>query len=198
MSPAAVFPVLSFLLAGLLAVFLILTLLWRRVPSTGSTNTVYTNTSYRTAIIALALWLLLGNAVHAVNTLVWASTDAVRVPVWCDIVTKLLLGTTMALPGACISLALALRSSLSSQRKTYDYSRLVDVALCYVLPLLYMVLHFAVQEHRFDLTLSLGCSASIHRSTGAMLVMILPPLGLCGAALVVCCAFIISSLSQPY
>ncbi|KAJ7156290.1 pheromone A receptor-domain-containing protein [Mycena filopes] len=187
MSPAAVFPVLSFLLAGLLAVLLILTLLWRRVPTTGTTNTVYTNTSYRTAIIALALWLLLGNAVHAVNALIWASTDAVHVPVWCDIVTRLLLGTTMALPGACLSLAVALRSS---QRKPHAPSRrihtLVDVALCYVLPLLYMVLHFAVQEHRFDLTLSLGCSASIHRSAAAAVVMIFPPLGVCVVALVVC------------
>ncbi|KAJ7500853.1 GPCR fungal pheromone mating factor, partial [Mycena galericulata] len=117
------------------------------------------------ATVSLVLWLLLGNAIHAVNALVWSSNVQERVPIWCDIVTKLLLGATAALPGACLCTARHLEL-LASSRKLYPntYSKrlhtLADVALCYVLPLLYMILHFAVQDHRFDLVQDFGCSAS--------------------------------------
>ncbi|KAF7344865.1 Pheromone receptor [Mycena venus] len=160
-----VLPVLSFLCAGLLAVFLIVLL---RRPTVNTPN------------VAIVLWLLLGNTIHAVNALVWSSNvDTTRIPVWCDIVTKLLLGTTAALPGVCTCSARYLEL-LSSTRKIYPntYSKrihtLIDVALCYVLPLLYMILHFVVQDHRFDLVQNFGCSASIHRSTPAALIMCYP------------------------
>ncbi|KAJ7691154.1 pheromone A receptor-domain-containing protein [Mycena rosella] len=163
-------PVLSFLCAALLAVFLTV-LLRRPSPATAAT--------------ALGAWLLLANLVHAVNALLSSA------PVWCDIATKLLLAATAALPGACVCAARYLEL-LASNRKIYPntYSKrlhtLGDVALCYVLPLLYMTLHFAVQDHRFDLVRDYGCAASIHKSTPAVLIMILPPLILCSIALVLC------------
>ncbi|KAJ7020816.1 pheromone A receptor-domain-containing protein [Mycena alexandri] len=150
-----VLPVLSFICAGLLAVFLIILI---RRPTVNTSN------------VSIVLWLLFGNAVHAP-----------RIPIWCDIVTKLLLGVTIALPGVCLCSARYLEL-LSSDRKIYPntYSKrfhtLLDVALCYVLPLLYMILHFAVQDHRFDLVENFGCSAAINRSTPAVLIMIIPPL----------------------
>jgi hypothetical protein len=68
-----ILPVLSFLCAGLLAVFLIILL---RRPTLNTSN------------ISIVLWLLLGNVVHAVNALVWSSNvDTTRIPVWCDIGT---------------------------------------------------------------------------------------------------------------
>ncbi|KAJ7182516.1 pheromone A receptor-domain-containing protein [Mycena crocata] len=147
-----VLPVLSFVCAGLLAVFL--TILFRH-----STSNIPN--------VALALWLILGNLVHAINALVWSSNVENRIPVWCDIVTKLLLGATVALPGACLCSARYLEL-LSSNRKIYPntYSKrihtLIDVGLCYVLPLLYMTLHFAVQDHRISLVL---CILSIYHFT---------------------------------
>ncbi|KAJ7145520.1 pheromone A receptor-domain-containing protein [Mycena epipterygia] len=171
-----VLPILSFICAGLLAVFLIILI---RRPTINTPN------------VALVLWLLFGNVVHSVNAIVWSSNVEARIPVWCDIVTKLLLGATIALPGVCLCSARYLEL-LSSSRKIYPntYSQrlhtLLDVALCYVLPLLYMTLHFAVQDHRFDLMRDFGCSASIHRSTLAMSIMVLPPLILCSISLVLC------------
>ncbi|KAF7373099.1 Pheromone receptor [Mycena sanguinolenta] len=171
-----VLPVLSFLCAGLLAVFLILLI---RRPAVNTAN------------VSIALWLLLGNGVHAINAIVWSSNVELRIPVWCDIVTKLLLGITVALPGVCLCSARYLEL-LSSTRKIYPntYSKrihtLIDVALCFVLPLLYMILHFAVQDHRFDLVQNFGCSASIQRSTPAVLIMVIPPLILCSISLLLC------------
>ncbi|KAJ7028141.1 pheromone A receptor-domain-containing protein [Mycena alexandri] len=176
-----VLPVLSFICAGLLAVFLIILI---RRPTVNTSN------------VSIVLWLLFGNAVHAVNTIVWFSTTSpgfpsVKIADFLDTVTKLLLGVTIALPGVCLCSARYLEL-LSSDRKIYPntYSKrfhtLLDVALCYVLPLLYMILHFAVQDHRFDLVENFGCSAAINRSTPAVLIMIIPPLILCSISLVLC------------
>ncbi|KAJ6617172.1 pheromone A receptor-domain-containing protein [Mycena sp. CBHHK59/15] len=169
-------PVLSFLCAGLLAVFLLILVL---------------RPTFNTSNVSIVLWLLFGNVVHAVNAIVWSSNVEARIPVWCDIVTKLLVGATVALPGVCLCSARYLEL-LSSNRKIYPntYSKrihtLIDVALCYVLPLLYMTLHFAVQDHRFDLVQDFGCSASIHRSMPAAIIMIIPPLIPCCLSLALC------------
>ncbi|KAJ7636803.1 pheromone A receptor-domain-containing protein [Roridomyces roridus] len=171
-----VLPILSFICAGLLAVFLIILL---RRPTINTSN------------VSIVLWLLFGNIVHAVNALIWSSNVQLRVPIWCDIVTKLLLGINVALPGVCVCSARYIEL-LSSTRKLYPntYSKrlhvLLDVALCYVLPLLYMTLHFTVQDHRFDLLQDFGCSASVHRSTTAVLIMVFPPLILCSISLGLC------------
>lgn len=65
-----VLPILSFICAGLLAVFLIILI---RRPTINTPN------------VALVLWLLFGNVVHAVNAIVWSSNVEARIPVWCDI-----------------------------------------------------------------------------------------------------------------
>ncbi|KAJ7189819.1 STE3-like pheromone receptor, partial [Mycena pura] len=125
-----VLAVLSFILTVFLAVFLVFLL---RQPTVNIPST------------ALALWLLVANGVHAVNALVWAGNTLPRIPVWCDIVTKLIVGAIASLPGACLCAARALEL-LASRRKHYPntYSRrihaLLDAGLCYVLPLLYMIL----------------------------------------------------------
>ncbi|CAK5271760.1 unnamed protein product [Mycena citricolor] len=183
-------PVLSFVCAGLLAVFLVSLL---RQPTINTAN------------VALVLWLLFGNIVHAVNAIVWAhGTDVNLLPVWCDIVTKLLLGVNVAVPGVCLCSARYLEL-LSSKRRIFpnSYSQrlhtLFDIALCYVLPVLYLALHFAVQDYRYDLVQGLGCSASIFRSIPTVLLMILPPLLLCIISLVLCAfaVYRLASMSKP-
>ena len=41
--------------------------------------------SRNTAVISLAIWLLLSNIIHGVDSIVWAGNVAVHVPAWCDI-----------------------------------------------------------------------------------------------------------------
>ncbi|KAJ7145529.1 hypothetical protein C8R44DRAFT_723473 [Mycena epipterygia] len=130
-----VLPVLSFICAGLLAVFL--TILIRRL-------------TVNTSNMALILWLLFGNVVHTSTRSSGRPTSRHRFP--------------------C--------GAISSKR----LHTLFDVALCYVLPLLYMTHHFAVQDHRFDLVRDFGCSAFSHRSTPAMSIKLLPPLISCSAS----------------
>ncbi|KAF9468429.1 pheromone A receptor-domain-containing protein [Collybia nuda] len=170
-------PVISFVCAALLAVFLPV----RRVRC-------------NVANLAIVSWLVGCNIVHGINALVWAGNVDIHIPVWCDIVTKLLLGATVALPGACLCISRNLEL-VASTRMIFTDPRsrrngvLFDLLFCYVLPILYMILHIIVQDHRFDLVEDFGCSASIHPSTIGLIIMWLPPMIICSAS------FILSGLA---
>ncbi|KAF8809928.1 STE3-like pheromone receptor [Phlegmacium glaucopus] len=95
--------------------------------------------------LAIILWLLGFNLVHGINALVWSGNVDIHVPVWCDIVTKLMLGANLALPAAffCVSLQLELLSSMRtiSSHPTVVRNRLMsEIFMCYLLPILYMLL----------------------------------------------------------
>ncbi|KAF8239195.1 STE3-domain-containing protein [Tricholoma matsutake] len=138
--------------------------------------------------LAIVSWLAGCNLVHGINSLIWSGNVDIRVPVWCDIVTKLLLATMVAISGAilCMSYRLELLSStrpISVDPKSQRNRLLIDFVFCYVVPVIYMVMHFVVQDHRFDLVKDMGCSASIHPSSPALILMWIPPLIICSISL---------------
>ncbi|KDR78090.1 hypothetical protein GALMADRAFT_64716 [Galerina marginata CBS 339.88] len=120
--------IVSFVCAALLAVFIPV----RRV---------------RTSIphLAIVLWLVGCNLIHGVNALLWDGNVNIHIPVWCDIVTKFLLGANIALPGALLSITLRLELVSSSRtlftdKKVTRNRTILELVLCYVVPLLYMSL----------------------------------------------------------
>ncbi|KAI0641062.1 STE3-domain-containing protein [Trametes meyenii] len=136
-------------------------------------------------VLSLAAWLLCCNVVHGVDTLLWAGNSAIRVPAWCDIVTRVLLAAQLALPGSALALVLKLRRCALGQETTRKASTLTtDLILCLILPLVYMVLHLIVQPHRFDIATDIGCVASIHTSSLSIIFMWIPPLFLCSTTFV--------------
>jgi len=119
-------------------------------------------------------------------------------------VTKLLLAAIVAVSGAflCMSRHLELLSSIrpiSANSKSQRNRVLIEAVLCYITPVIYMAIRmpppltqtgsvgdltvfladFIVQDHRFDLVKDIGCSASIHPSSPALILMWLPPLIIC-------------------
>ncbi|THV00869.1 putative pheromone receptor STE3.1 [Dendrothele bispora CBS 962.96] len=140
--------------------------------------------------MSLVLWLLLSNLVHAINAVAWSSNTNIHVPVWCDITTKLLLATSVALPCALLCLAsqlefLASQRPIPSLRLSKVKQMIFDLGLCVGFPVVFFCLHFIVQNNRFDITQDFGCSASIHPSTPGLIVTSLPPLILCVATFVI-------------
>jgi len=141
---AVVFPVVSFVCAAFLAVFIPVRRIRISVPN-----------------LAIVLWLAGTNIVHGINAVVWDGNVDIRVPVWCDIgtsfhlnsryrrltghtsVTKLMLGANIALPGAflCISRQLELVSSprkISLEKNAIRNRTILELVLCYLLPIIYM------------------------------------------------------------
>ncbi|KAF8060136.1 pheromone A receptor-domain-containing protein [Lyophyllum atratum] len=178
-------PAVSFICAALLAVFIPVARVRCNVPN-----------------LAIVAWLVGCNLVHGINAIIWADNVDIRVPVWCDIVTKLLLGASVALPGAClcISRGLELASSsrpIANDPKSQTRRVLLEFILCYIVPLLYMTLHFVSQDHRFDLIQDYGCSASVHPSTLGLTIMWLPPIILCFGSFVLAGIAIHHSFRRP-
>lgn len=149
--------IVSFVCAALLAVFIPV----RRV---------------RTSIphLAIVLWLVGCNLIHGVNALLWDGNVNIHIPVWCDIgnqnftaskgiilsdpmphlVTKFLLGANIALPGALLSITLRLELVSSSRtlftdKKVTRNRTILELVLCYVVPLLYM----SLREYELTLTM---------------------------------------------
>ncbi|KAJ7278849.1 GPCR fungal pheromone mating factor, partial [Mycena rebaudengoi] len=123
------------------------------------------------ATLSIIAWLFTSNLIYAINSIIWAeSIDSTRVPVWCDIVTKLQVGATAALPVSCLSLALQLRR-VSCAKLTLQKTRhtiILDMMLCLCFPGIIMVLHYIVQGHRFDIIQDLGCRPALYVSLASI------------------------------
>ncbi|TFK62092.1 STE3-like pheromone receptor, partial [Pluteus cervinus] len=94
---------------------------------------------------ALTCWLLGCSIIEGVNATVWRSNADIRIPVWCDIVTKLLVAGSVGIPGAIMCLAKDLER-YSSDRLLCDdgksrlYRRIIDLVFCCGVPVIVMLL----------------------------------------------------------
>ncbi|KAL1740437.1 pheromone A receptor-domain-containing protein [Schizophyllum fasciatum] len=166
-------PTFSILSACIILVALPLKCVWRDIPSA-----------------CLLLWLLAWNVIHAVNAITWAGNENVRALVWCDLATKVMLAAVMGVSG-CAFCMLRVLEFLSSARKSSPNARRntvsIEILLCIVIPILYMILHFVVQDHRFAIAADIGCLASVHPSSPSLILMWLPLALECVAAFALSC-----------
>ncbi|VDB95393.1 unnamed protein product [Peniophora sp. CBMAI 1063] len=134
-------------------------------------------------------WLFIDCFSLAVNSVVWNGNVIKRIPVWCDIVTKLNVGSTVALPAACLCLTIRLESISACRQVSVSHASrrrwmIFDLVMCFGLPCVYMALHYIVQGHRFDIAEDLGCRATYYVSVPAIFIMFIPPLLLSAATLI--------------
>ncbi|KAF9007126.1 Rcb2.42 [Cyathus striatus] len=131
--------------------------------------------------LSIIIWLFFCNLSSAINTIIWAGNVKIVAPVWCDIVTKLQIGATMALPACCLCLCIRLEriSAIREANATACKRRqrvFFDLFMCWGLPAIHMALHYIVQGHRFDIVEDFGCRASIYSSVQALLLVWILPL----------------------
>ncbi|KAJ7899003.1 putative fungal pheromone GPCR, STE3-type [Mycena leptocephala] len=139
------------------------------------------------AILSIIAWLFILNLSYGVNAVIWAGNVDIVLPIWCDIVTKIKIGATFALPSSCLCLALQLHAIASSLETGRGRRGVVlDVTLCYGVPFLIMALHYIVQGHRFDIVEDFGCRPAIYISLLSLLLIDLPPVVASFLVLVYC------------
>ncbi|KDQ50573.1 hypothetical protein JAAARDRAFT_141774 [Jaapia argillacea MUCL 33604] len=141
------------------------------------------------AILSTITWLLACNLIHVINSIVWADNVVPRVPVWCDLTTKILLGAPVAIAGACLCICQRLEFIASMRELACNGNRkrrrtIMEFALCIVIPFVYMAFHTLVQNHRFDIIEDFGCEAAIYASAPAVILVWLPPILICITSLV--------------
>ncbi|TFY78497.1 hypothetical protein EWM64_g5515 [Hericium alpestre] len=139
--------------------------------------------------LSIIAWLFVSNLIYGVNTSVWFDNARIIAPVWCDIVTKIQIGSNIALPAACFCLCVHLEriASVRQAHTTRTSKRkymLFDLAMCWGLPIIYMILHYVVQGHRFDIVQGFGCRPTVYISIASLFIVFLPPLVLTAATLV--------------
>ncbi|KAF8809920.1 STE3-domain-containing protein [Phlegmacium glaucopus] len=132
------------------------------------------------ATLSIIGWLFVSNIIFAVDAFIWGNNIDIVVPVWCDITTKLIIGATFALPSACLCISIHLeqvasvrlaRSSLLDKRRRQYF----ELGMCFVLPILFMGLHYIVQGHRFDIIEGYGCRPATYISIPAIFIVWIPP-----------------------
>ncbi|TCD62965.1 hypothetical protein EIP91_006172 [Steccherinum ochraceum] len=133
------------------------------------------------ATVSLITWLFLTNFIYFVNSLVWSDNSVPRIRVWCDIVTKLMIGASSAIPAAtlCICKHLELVASGRMVRLSHEdhrRRRIFELLFCWGVPVLFMILHYIVQGHRFDIVEAIGCQPAVYYSIPAVFIIWFPPL----------------------
>ncbi|KAJ7608500.1 Rcb2.42 [Mycena polygramma] len=131
--------------------------------------------------LSLIGWLFIANITYAVNSVIWAGNVELVAQVWCDIATKLQVGSSTGLPTCCLCLCIHLEriASVRQVRTTPEEKRrrmIFDLLMCWGLPCITMALHYVVQGHRFDLVEDFGCRAAIYVSLASIFLVWLPPL----------------------
>ncbi|GJF00158.1 pheromone receptor STE3 [Phanerochaete sordida] len=148
-------------------------------------------------LVAMALWLFCANIVYGVDALLWAGSSAVRVPVWCDISTKLLIGIAYAIPSCLLCIATRLRVAVLPRDLPFEPTakeqrdvHLQALAFCIGAPVAAMIIHTIVQDHRFDIIEGLGCQPVIPAISAGTIFFWLPALVFTLLALFLCSAML--------
>lgn len=141
------------------------------------------------AATSLVFWVILCNVLDAVNALIWPTEDVSswwHGYVFCDVEAKLLLATTIGIPGglACIMRNLALvldteGSYLVPTRAQRRKQLAIDIFLSMGMPIVVMAVHYVVQPSRYYIFQIAGCLTSFDDSWPTIVLVWMWPSVLC-------------------
>ncbi|KAF9555101.1 STE3-domain-containing protein [Agrocybe pediades] len=121
-----------------------------------------------------------------INSIIWMGNTNDVAPVWCDISAKLVIGASVGIPAASLTINRRLyyistgqtASSPTMSRSQKRRTIMCDLAIALGIPVLEMALHYVVQGHRYDIWEDLGCWPTIYGTWLAYLLVFSPPLAI--------------------
>nr|AAS46748.1 PDSTE3.3 mating-type pheromone receptor [Pleurotus djamor] len=130
---------------------------------------------------AMIAWLFVVNLIYGINAIIWADTPRRQAIIYCDIVTKVIVGASYALPLCTLCICKHLEAVSSNRTVSFDHSdkrrRIIfESIMCFGLPMIFMALHYIVQGHRFDIFEGVGCQATVYISFPAVFLIWFPQL----------------------
>jgi len=123
------------------------------------------------AVWGYAIWITVSCFQTFVNTIIWRDNVNIVAPVWCDIVSKLQIGTGVGTRACalviCIRLFIITRlrrsTETAKQRRT---TMIYELLLIVGLPVLIMALFIIVQPTRFEIVEEEGCAPDVYSYVG--------------------------------
>jgi pheromone a factor receptor len=131
-------------------------------------------------------WFLILQLMYTVNPIVWTrdnTDDWWDGSGFCDVEIRLMIASTIAVPGAITCIMRGLARILDVERSPLYYSSrwstVLDVILCFVLPLVLVAVYYVFQPTRYAIYTSTGCNWLLARTWSSIIVMRIGPLILC-------------------
>jgi pheromone a factor receptor len=137
--------------------------------------------AWNTGTCLYMAWTGIACLVQFINSVVWSKNAINYAPVWCDITSRLIVGTAVAIPAAslCITRRLYCIASVRSVSITRAEKRrqvYFDLALGLGLPILEMILQIISEGHRFNIFEEIGCYPYTYTTWVAVLFVFCPPI----------------------
>jgi pheromone a factor receptor len=127
-------------------------------------------------------WFLPVQLIYVVNPIIWSRDNTAD---WwdgsglCDVEIRLLIASTIAVPGAITCIMRGLARILDVERPPFHgasrWGRILDVMLCFGLPLVLVSVYYVFQPTRYAIYTSTGCNWLLARTWGSIVVMRMGP-----------------------
>uniref|UniRef100_A0A0W0FUY8 Putative STE3-like pheromone receptor STE3_Mr8 n=1 Tax=Moniliophthora roreri TaxID=221103 RepID=A0A0W0FUY8_MONRR len=129
------------------------------------------------------LWTALACLNQFVNSIVWNGNIDNKAPIWCDISTKFLVGSSVGIPASSLCINRRIYKMVSTNtfpitRKEKLRALAEELGIGLGIPLLEMVLHYITQGHRFDIFEDVGCFPSTYNTWVAYVLVFCWPLAI--------------------
>jgi pheromone a factor receptor len=147
--------------------------------------------AWNTGTCLFMIWTGLACLNQFINSIVWTGNAINWAPVWCDISTRFMIGSAVAIPAAslCINRRLYYIATANAVTVTKAEKRraiMVDLAIGVGLPVLEMVLEYIDQGHRFNIYENIGCYPFTYNTWVAYVVVVTWPLAIGCVSAVYC------------
>ncbi|KAE9393918.1 pheromone receptor [Gymnopus androsaceus JB14] len=118
--------------------------------------------AWNTGTCLFMIWTGLACLNQFINSIIWNGNAINWAPVWCDISSRFMIGSAVAIPCAslCINRRLYYIATANAVIITKAEKRraiMVDLAIGVGIPVLEMVVQYIDQGHRFDIYEDIGC-----------------------------------------
>ncbi|KAI5119268.1 hypothetical protein M0805_007270 [Coniferiporia weirii] len=146
---------------------------------------------------AYMIWTAIACLNQFINSIVWRESVINFAPVWCDISSRIIIATSVAIPAASLTITRRLYKisrvqSVMASPKEKRAEMAIDLSLVVGLPVLVMILFYFVQGHRFNIFEQIGCFPATFNTPPAYPLVWMWPL-LLGSISSVYCFLTISS-----
>ncbi|KAF5381864.1 hypothetical protein D9757_008343 [Collybiopsis confluens] len=137
--------------------------------------------AWNTGTCLYMIWTGLACLNQFINSIIWTGNVINWAPVWCDISTRFMIGSAVAIPAASLVINrrlyyIATANAVTITKAEKRRAVMVDLGIGVGIPVLQMILQYIDQGHRFNLFEDVGCFPFTYNTWVAYIVVVTWPL----------------------